>query len=727
MGAIETARDALFGNPPNPTQEPSREGMLAAITELAQSVANTTLGTMLSATFETLADANLDLAYPADSVALIYNDTANDLAIKSGASGAGTWTLTTILRDAIEFLTGSAIAQAQEWAEGEGEPGEPGSKSSKTWSEEAAEKVVEAQEILDLVEAQTPDTTAPYPVLGLNDYLDPVVQQDTNLLSWTTPDGRERRVRRDAVEGVDFDAAVVPFVEDNGDLTAVIPGAASVTIPAEPNWPNGDTLRFSPAGIVGGVPLVGLSRPGIAIRSAVALGRTGMMALAHDPDLVHILIADGQSLSTGTNGKWFTSSALYATTQAELAARNIWMPMLAGASDIRMGKQADWDAGTGAAIDPDSIVGLMPAGPRLLPNIGWTSAIFGESILERAAKVYSDGVFAATGRRPMILIFTVGFGGISIENLLSTGANMPGGGGVNKRTNDNAVFARIATILEGMNKDGIVVGVLRKHGESSSSTADYKTKAAQHIAETNAGIKAAFGQVFDPVWIEHVTSATANDPTGAVNYHRSTRALAEMHAVDGSLHIAGPDYIFTGRQAFAVTGVPTPPNPDYVHMTARGYALTGESMAKQLLSVYGFNRRHPVLWLSSVTRVSGTVFDLGFSTDDGAATIEIDGSPSFNAPANAGVTYLDTSGGTLPTVSSVAVSSGKVRVTMNTSIDARAGRLFAVAENGPASGVAHSATAKGRSTIRVDGDPIYTSEVDATAVHAYSIPSALAF
>ena len=38
MGAVETLRDALFGNPPSSTTEPSREGTLAAFTEMQQSV-----------------------------------------------------------------------------------------------------------------------------------------------------------------------------------------------------------------------------------------------------------------------------------------------------------------------------------------------------------------------------------------------------------------------------------------------------------------------------------------------------------------------------------------------------------------------------------------------------------------------------------------------------------------------------------------------------------------
>jgi hypothetical protein len=53
---------------------------------------------------DTRANLNSDLAYAADSVGLVYGDATganNDLYIKVGASGSGSWTLTTILHDAL--------------------------------------------------------------------------------------------------------------------------------------------------------------------------------------------------------------------------------------------------------------------------------------------------------------------------------------------------------------------------------------------------------------------------------------------------------------------------------------------------------------------------------------------------------------------------------------------------------------------------------------------------
>lgn len=54
---------------------------------------------------DTRANLNLDLAHAADTVALVHADSTNannDFYIKVGASGSGSWTLTTILHDALE-------------------------------------------------------------------------------------------------------------------------------------------------------------------------------------------------------------------------------------------------------------------------------------------------------------------------------------------------------------------------------------------------------------------------------------------------------------------------------------------------------------------------------------------------------------------------------------------------------------------------------------------------
>lgn len=95
MSAIETFRDAIFGNPPSPTTEPSREGTLAAFTELYnQSVVALYAAQAGVTTVATIADRNAFYAIPANRTKLVYvnnnNGSATDPAngVYEYASGA---------------------------------------------------------------------------------------------------------------------------------------------------------------------------------------------------------------------------------------------------------------------------------------------------------------------------------------------------------------------------------------------------------------------------------------------------------------------------------------------------------------------------------------------------------------------------------------------------------------------------------------------------------------
>jgi lysophospholipase L1-like esterase len=71
VGAVEIYRDALFGNPPSSTTEPSREGSLAAFTMLAQSVSGATAGIVYYATGTERA---ADTAQPVGKIAKAANE-----------------------------------------------------------------------------------------------------------------------------------------------------------------------------------------------------------------------------------------------------------------------------------------------------------------------------------------------------------------------------------------------------------------------------------------------------------------------------------------------------------------------------------------------------------------------------------------------------------------------------------------------------------------------------
>lgn len=78
---------------------------------LESAISNASLGSLIDVVYATRAELDGDLAHDAGSVALVYADpleTNNDLYTKGGASGGGSWTLTTAFHDAV---AGSSILQ----------------------------------------------------------------------------------------------------------------------------------------------------------------------------------------------------------------------------------------------------------------------------------------------------------------------------------------------------------------------------------------------------------------------------------------------------------------------------------------------------------------------------------------------------------------------------------------------------------------------------------------
>lgn len=104
MSATQLLRDALFGNPPSINYPPQKEGVLAAFTDLADAVG--VIGTFggVGVFKTTRALLNADLAHDANVAAIVYDDATdvnNDIYFKVGATGTGSWTLTTIVHDLI--------------------------------------------------------------------------------------------------------------------------------------------------------------------------------------------------------------------------------------------------------------------------------------------------------------------------------------------------------------------------------------------------------------------------------------------------------------------------------------------------------------------------------------------------------------------------------------------------------------------------------------------------
>lgn len=83
---------------------------------LETAIGNAALGALVDVVYATRAELDADLAHAAETVALVYADateTNNDLYIKSGASGSGSWTLTSALHDIIGTLSQPYVDNAQ--------------------------------------------------------------------------------------------------------------------------------------------------------------------------------------------------------------------------------------------------------------------------------------------------------------------------------------------------------------------------------------------------------------------------------------------------------------------------------------------------------------------------------------------------------------------------------------------------------------------------------------
>lgn len=147
MGTITDSIAAAFrdfvsdGVPSSGLHEPIKADIRALGPLIETAIGNAGLGALVSVTKTTKALLDADLAHAADTVALVYADATdanNDLYVKTGASGAGAWTLTSVLHAAVAALFADPLQQAQSWAEGPGEPGGPGTKSAKEHAEDAA-------------------------------------------------------------------------------------------------------------------------------------------------------------------------------------------------------------------------------------------------------------------------------------------------------------------------------------------------------------------------------------------------------------------------------------------------------------------------------------------------------------------------------------------------------------------------------------------------------------
>ena len=176
MGAIRTAFDQVYrdftteGVAGSGLHDPEKSDLRGLGGIIEAGLANVSLGASVTVVKETKALIDADLAHDEGAIGLVWNDAAdanNDIYLKLGESGAGSWVNTGALHQILEGLafqyTQAALAaqiaaelardKAQAWAQGN-EPGGVGTKSAKGWADTAAAAIGAA---LDGIEDQVAD------------------------------------------------------------------------------------------------------------------------------------------------------------------------------------------------------------------------------------------------------------------------------------------------------------------------------------------------------------------------------------------------------------------------------------------------------------------------------------------------------------------------------------------------------------------------------------------
>lgn len=124
MGTITEGFAAAFrdfvteGVPASGERDPVKSEVRAIGPLIESAIGNIALSGVVDVVHETKAALDADLAHAENSVGLVYGDATdanNDLYVKSGASGAGAWSNTNILHDAISSA-GAPILQAADSA-----------------------------------------------------------------------------------------------------------------------------------------------------------------------------------------------------------------------------------------------------------------------------------------------------------------------------------------------------------------------------------------------------------------------------------------------------------------------------------------------------------------------------------------------------------------------------------------------------------------------------------
>lgn len=205
---------------------------------------------------------------------------------------------------------------------------------------------------------------------------------------------------------------------------------------------------------------------------------------------------------------------------------------------------------------------------------------------------------------------------------------------------------RLKVICDLAGLDLIVPAVAWFQGESNGGDvyATYDGHYVQLQSDFDADLKAITGQTEEVLLAAHQISAwTLNNTSIAGNpvFVQLDRAVSEP----ARFLCSGVNYIYT--------------HLDGIHSDADGKRAAGEILGRAIGRRIADSVTHPMLYISSAAR-SGNVITLTYAGAEGALVFD----SSVDDPGDRGFVFSQT-GGTLPSISSVAISGSTVVVTLS--------------------------------------------------------------
>lgn len=303
-------------------------------------------------------------------------------------------------------------------------------------------------------------------------------------------------------------------------------------------------------------------------------------SMPDDPDVLHVLFSDGQSLAQGSGGGADYPWRRSCFPDHTLTIDNEILP-----GDIRLGRDATSYA---FALDPATLGDFTP----IRPQTG-VSAAHNLTPLETFLISAQARIVRKLGRPQRLCGFVLGAGGTQIVNLAE---------GTQNEVNLRAVLTHIAARAAARGWRMSVDGCLWVHAESdaTTATATYKGIALTYRARTDMFVAGLTGQTSPVRWLLSQPSSTAE---------AADDELGEVGAM------AFPELMREYPDLFRVAGAHYPWQPlyaDLVHFTNAGYVRLGEHAQWAALGwLFGDAETPPLYPLSAV--VDGAVITVTWS------------------------------------------------------------------------------------------------------------------